>query len=142
MATDAEKTWGNLARHGFLDSDRARQLLGGLGDVAKPLLPLIARSADPDLALYSLVELADAAEDRDTLLSEVADDEGTSMRLLSVLGASQALGDHLRRHPEHWVELTDPTLGSTRPPAFAIREGLLRAVGADPADALPAAPRA
>ena len=37
------------------------------------------------------------------------------MRLLSVLGASQALGDHLRRHPEHWHELTDPTLGSTRP---------------------------
>ena len=137
MATDAEKTWGNLARHGFLDSDRAQRLLGGLGDVAKPLLPLIARSADPDLALSSLVDLADAAEDRDALLSEVADDEGTSMRLLSVLGASQALGEHLRKHPEHWHELTDPTLGSTRPAAYAIREGLLRAVGSDPADPEP-----
>ena len=51
------------------------------------------------------------------------------MRLLSVLGASQALGEHLRRHPEHWHELTDPTLGSTRPPAYAMRAALLRAVG-------------
>ena len=137
MAAHGEKTWGNLARHGFLDSDRAQQLLGELGDVAKPLLPLIARSSDPDLALSSLVDLADAAEDRDALLSEVADDEGTSMRLLSVLGASQALGEHLRKHPDHWHELTDPTLGSTRPAAHAIREGLLRAVGSDPAEPEP-----
>ena len=82
MATDAEKTWGNLARQGFFDTDRARQLLGELGDVAKPLVPLIARSADPDLALSSLVDLAEAADDREALLQEVADDEGTSMRLL------------------------------------------------------------
>ena len=53
------------------------------------------------------------------------------MRLLSVLGASEALADHLSRHPEHWRELTDPTMGSTRPAAYAVREGLLRAVGAD-----------
>ena len=59
------------------------------------------------------------------------------MRLLSVLGASQALGEHLRKHPEHWHELTDPTLGSTRPAAYAVREGLLRAVGADPAEEEP-----
>jgi glutamate-ammonia-ligase adenylyltransferase len=132
-------TWGNLVRLGFDDTERAQQLLGEIGEVAKPLAPLIARSADPDLALSSLVALADAADDRERLLQEVADDEGTSMRLLCVLGASQALGDHLRRHPEHWLELTDPTLGSTRPAALAIREGLLRAVGADPADRDPVA---
>ena len=33
------------------------------------------------------------------------------MRLLCVLGASEALTDHLVRHPEQWRELTDPTLG-------------------------------
>ncbi len=55
------------------------------------------------------------------------------MRLLSVLGASEALADHLCRHPEHWRELTDPTMGSTRPAAYAVREDLLRrgAKGAD-----------
>ena len=70
---------------------------------------------------------------------EIADDEGTAMRLLSVLGASLALTDHLVRHPLHWRELTDPTLGSTRPASYAVRSGLLAAVGADPADAAPVA---
>ncbi len=138
MATEGGETnLGSLARLGFADSERARKLFDELGEVTKPLAPLLGRSADPDLALSALVDLADAAEDRRELLQEVADDEGTSMRLLSVLGASQALGEHLRRHPEHWHELTDPTLGSTRPAAFAIREGLLRAVGADPTDTRP-----
>ena len=53
------------------------------------------------------------------------------MRLLSVLGASLALTDHLCRHPDQWRELADPFLGSTRPAAYAVREALLRAVGAD-----------
>ena len=66
------------------------------------------------------------------MLLEVADDEGTAMRLCSVLGASAALTHHLVRHPEQWRELTDPTLGSTRPAAYAVREAMLRAVGADP----------
>ena len=61
------------------------------------------------------------------MLRALVDDEGTAMRLLSVLGASEALADHLCRHPEHWRELTDPTLGSTRPAAYAVREDLLRA---------------
>ncbi len=113
-------------RLGFLDPDRARTLLGKLGEVAAPIVPLIGRSADPDQALAALIALADAVDDRERLLQEVADDEGTSMRLLSVLGASQALGDHLRRHPDHWHELCDPTLGSTRPAAFALRAALVR----------------
>ncbi len=126
-------------RLGFLDPDRAHSLLQGLGEVAAPIVPLIGRSADPDQALAALIALADAVDDRERLLQEVADDEGTSMRLLSVLGASQALADHLRRHPDHWHELCDPTLGSTRPPAFALRASLIRSVGADPDDAHPVA---
>ena len=55
------------------------------------------------------------------------------MRLLCVLGASEALADHLVRHPEHWRELTDPVLGSTRPAACADARALLAAVGADAA---------
>ncbi len=130
---------GSLARLGFADTDRALRLLGTLGDVAEPLVPLLGRSADPDQALAALVALADAADDRETLLAEAADDEGTSMRLLSVLGSSVALGEHLRRHPDHWHELTDPTLGSTRPSRRWMYSCLLRAVGADPDDAVPVA---
>jgi glutamate-ammonia-ligase adenylyltransferase len=123
---------GNLVRIGFLDGDQASTRLGRLGEAAEPLTPLLARTADPDQALDGLLDLADAVPDRKVLLDALADDEGTAMRLLSVLGMSVALGGHLRRHPEHWLELTDPTMGSTRPPAFAVRTGLLAAVGADP----------
>jgi [glutamine synthetase] adenylyltransferase / [glutamine synthetase]-adenylyl-L-tyrosine phosphorylase len=56
-----------------------------------------------------------------------------------VLGASTALAHHLVRHPEQWRELTDPTLGSTRTPAYALREAMLTAVGADPHAAEPVA---
>ena len=61
------------------------------------------------------------------------------MRLCSVLGASSALTHHLVRHPEQWRELTDPTLGTTRAAAYAVREAMLTAVGADPHSAAPVA---
>ncbi len=124
---------GHLLRLGFLRADDALAALAHLGgDAVEPLVALLARTADPDHALAALVRLVDAADDPDDLLAELVDDEGTAMRLLAVLGASEALAHHLVRHPGHWRELTDPTLGSTRPPAYVVRAGLLRAVGADP----------
>ncbi|HET6940348.1 MAG TPA: bifunctional [glutamine synthetase] adenylyltransferase/[glutamine synthetase]-adenylyl-L-tyrosine phosphorylase, partial [Nocardioides sp.] len=135
---------GRLLRMGFADAEQAEVGLSELGeDAGAALLALIARTADPDLSLASLVRLVELAgtEEGGRLLTELVDDEGTAMRLLSVLGASDALADHLCRHPEHWRELTDPTLGSTRPPAYAVRQDLLRAVGADPDDPTPVATR-
>jgi glutamate-ammonia-ligase adenylyltransferase len=130
---------GTLVRLGFQDADTAIASLTLLGDGADCLVALLGRTADPDLALAGLVRLCEALDEPDTVLTAICDDEGTAMRLLSVLGASQALADHLARHPEHWRELTDPTLGSTRPPAYAVREDLLRVVGADPHDPAPTA---
>ena len=116
-ASSPGATW-----HGSASStaSAAQTLLADLGEVTRPLVPLIARTADPDLALASLVALADAAEDREALLEEVADDEGTSMRLLSVLGmparrsATTCAGTR-----DHWHELTDPTPGVD--PALGVR---------------------
>lgn len=130
---------GNLVRSGFRDTERAAAQLRTLGAAAEPLLAFLARTADPDLALDTLVRLRESAPDGDEMLTTVADDEGTAMRLLSVLGMSAALGDHLVRHPGHWRELTDPTLGSTRPAAYAVRAGLMAALGADPDAAEPVA---
>ena len=45
----------------------------------------------------------------------------------------------LVRHPQQWHELTDPTLGATRPAAFALRAALLECVGADPHSEAPVA---
>jgi glutamate-ammonia-ligase adenylyltransferase len=126
-----------LLRVGFQDSAQAADELSSLGADAEPLVALLARTADPDQALAGLVRLAGRAEPG--LVPELADDEGTAMRLLSVLGASQALTDHLCRHPEQWRELADPFLGSTRPPAYAVRDALLHAVGADPTSESPTA---
>ena len=128
-----------LARAGFTDPASASDAFTALGDYGGPLLAVLGRTADPDLALAGLTRLADRVDDRDELLAAAADDEGTAMRLLSVLGASVALAEHLARHPDQWRELTDPTLGSTRAPAYAVRAGLLEAVGADAADAEPVA---
>lgn len=123
---------GTLLRLGFADTDAALANLSELGSAAEPLLAIIGRTADPDIALHELVRLAEATGDGPGLLDALADDEGTAMRLLSVLGASTALADHLVRHPSQWHELTDATMGTTRPAAFAVRESLLVAVGADP----------
>ncbi len=130
---------GNLVRLGFRDAEAAQPSLDLLGEAAGPLLDLLARTADPDQALDSLARLIEVVDDPKTLLEELADDEGTAMRLLSVFGASPALGDHVVRHPGHWRELTDPMLGCTRPPAYAVRADLLRVVGADPHDPTPTA---
>jgi glutamate-ammonia-ligase adenylyltransferase len=126
-----------LLRSGFEDSAQAADELARLGDGAEPLVALLGETADPDQALAGLVRLAERAEPG--LVQELGDDEGTAMRLLSVLGASQALTDHLCRHPEQWRELADPFLGSTRPAAYAVRGALLGAVGADPTDVRPTA---
>lgn len=140
MSTRPVSTQGQLIRLGFQDPAQSATHLGALGPAAEPLLALLAQAADPDLALLSLVRLLEQLGDgAGELLEVLVDDEGTAMRLFGVLGASAALGDHLCRHPEHWRELTDPTMGSTRPAAYAVREDLLRVVGADPHDPVPVA---
>jgi [glutamine synthetase] adenylyltransferase / [glutamine synthetase]-adenylyl-L-tyrosine phosphorylase len=128
---------GKLVRLGFSDVDRSARALDRIGVAAESLTHLIASTADPDQTADALADLADRVDDRNAFLDALVDDEGTAMRLLSVLGASTALGDHLLRHPEHWEELTSPDLGSTRSPAFRMRMELLRAVDADPSDLEP-----
>uniref|UniRef100_UPI002614AFDD bifunctional [glutamine synthetase] adenylyltransferase/[glutamine synthetase]-adenylyl-L-tyrosine phosphorylase n=1 Tax=uncultured Nocardioides sp. TaxID=198441 RepID=UPI002614AFDD len=136
MTRESRSTKGTLLRLGFSDPERAFDHVGELGEQGEELLWILARTADPDLALQQLVRLRDAAAEQGAdpraLLEELIDDEGFAMRLLSVLGASEALGDHLCRHPDQWRELTDPALGCTRPAAYAVRAGLLECVGADP----------
>ncbi|HSU03412.1 MAG TPA: bifunctional [glutamine synthetase] adenylyltransferase/[glutamine synthetase]-adenylyl-L-tyrosine phosphorylase [Nocardioides sp.] len=135
---------GTFVRLGFVDGAAAASGIARLGDAGGPLTAELAATADPDAALEGLLRLAGSLDEAtpgagQQMLQEVADDEGTAMRLCSVLGASAALCHHLVRHPEHWRELTDPTLGSTRPAAYAVREAMLTAVGADPGAEAPVA---
>src|SRR5689334_4394466 len=123
---------GNLARVGFENNDLTAERLIALKPPAWPVVAILGRTADPDLALAALTRLHEAAPDGAALLETLEEDEGTAMRLLSVLGMSEALGEHLVRHPEQWRELRDPTLGSTRPAAYSVRAGLLEAVAGRP----------
>ncbi|MFC5724073.1 bifunctional [glutamine synthetase] adenylyltransferase/[glutamine synthetase]-adenylyl-L-tyrosine phosphorylase [Streptomyces gamaensis] len=76
-----------------------------------PLLDALGVTADPDLALHGLVRLAEALQSRgqlqEFLRALAADPDGKPLRdrLLAVLGASVALGDHLARHPGDWRAL-------------------------------------
>lgn len=131
---------GRLARLGFADSTRAAAVMESLGDAAEGLLPALGRAADPDLALHAFSELVDElGDDGPADLARLSEDEDTALRLLAVLGASNALGRHLKKHPQQWQELADDTLAFTRTPAHAIRASLLEAVGAVPADSEPVA---
>ncbi|SNS08670.1 glutamate-ammonia-ligase adenylyltransferase [Geodermatophilus saharensis] len=143
-----------LVRFGFLDGERAALLLSdpalGLWDLdrnepadpeAGPVVSALARAGDPDLAVRSLTRLVEALDAADptggsaaALLARLRGSATLRARLLSVLGASAGLADHLAAHPGDWTVLDDDTRGPTRPTALALERQLLVAVGADPDD--------
>ncbi len=64
--------------------------------------------------MLALTRLAEAAEDRSAFVDQLRSSEGLRARLLGVLGASSALGDHLVAYPGDWHLLTDDAQGQTR----------------------------
>ncbi|WP_286960489.1 bifunctional [glutamine synthetase] adenylyltransferase/[glutamine synthetase]-adenylyl-L-tyrosine phosphorylase [Arsenicicoccus sp. UBA7492] len=111
----ATSATGALARQGFQDPSRAQTLLDDpavttlVGDSRDALVGALRTTADPDLALLSLVRLAEAltGDGRDRgpagdLGRALREDPAGRDRLLHVLGASSALGDHLVSHPQDW----------------------------------------
>jgi [glutamine synthetase] adenylyltransferase / [glutamine synthetase]-adenylyl-L-tyrosine phosphorylase len=105
-------TFTRLLRHGFTDPGAAGRLLDL--EIMAPvrtdpvLLDALGGSADPDLALRSLVRLTEAQTGptaRQTLLDTLVTAKPLRDRLIGVLGASEALGDHLARHPDDWQTL-------------------------------------
>ncbi|WP_222851203.1 bifunctional [glutamine synthetase] adenylyltransferase/[glutamine synthetase]-adenylyl-L-tyrosine phosphorylase [Phytoactinopolyspora mesophila] len=133
-----------LARAGFTDTEAAmrefsRPPLDAVG--ADPeLVAMLAQVADPDLALRGLGRLLEAVGDdgRRQLLTALSSHDAQAVRVLSVLGFSASLADHLVRHPEHLADLA-ADVPQHRPDSDAIRARMLAAVGADPAAAEPVA---
>ncbi|MBC6465334.1 bifunctional [glutamine synthetase] adenylyltransferase/[glutamine synthetase]-adenylyl-L-tyrosine phosphorylase [Actinomadura alba] len=133
-----------LARLGFSDATRTQRLLAESESetgvtVDDELIDALGATADPDLALGGLLRvLAASAGDAAELPATFAREPGTRDRVLSVLGVSAALGDHLARHPSHWTVLADGD-ALDAPGDGTLRADLLRAVGADPEAASPRA---
>jgi glutamate-ammonia-ligase adenylyltransferase len=104
-------TFTRLLRHGFTDPAAAERLLDvpELSAVRSDpvLLEALGATADPDQALRGLVRLVEALAppERRALLDTVTTAKPLRDRLLGVLGASEALGDHLARHPADWHAL-------------------------------------
>ena len=61
----------------------------------------LGRAADPDLAVAALARLGEVAVTAE-LTAALRSDVAMRRRLVRVLGASAALGDHLVRHPDDW----------------------------------------
>ncbi|MFJ6013282.1 bifunctional [glutamine synthetase] adenylyltransferase/[glutamine synthetase]-adenylyl-L-tyrosine phosphorylase [Streptomyces sp. NPDC092952] len=132
-------TFTRLLRHGFTDPSTAERLLDQpeLSSVrADPvLLEALGATADPDLALHGLVRIVEAEtpDDRQMLLDTLITAKPLRDRLLGVLGASEALGDHLARHPRDWQALATYEAADLHPGVAEFEEGL---AGADDPDAL------
>ncbi len=100
-----------LLRSGFTDPSAAAALLDSdaLAAVRNDpvLLDALGATADPDLALRGLVRLAEAEGEsgRRVLLDTLLRSKPLRDRLLGVLGASEALADHLARHSADWHAL-------------------------------------
>jgi glutamate-ammonia-ligase adenylyltransferase len=147
-----------LARFGFDDGERAARLLSdpslGLWDLernepadpeAGSVVSALARAGDPDLAVLSLSRLVEALDRADrsggqaaSLLAGLRGSALLRARLLSVLGASSGLADHLAANPTDWTVLDEDEDGvprdGERPSARQLERDMLAAVGADPDD--------
>ena len=139
-------TTGRLARLGFTDPESTRTALEQAGlwrdgvpvdEPADAVVVALADTADPDLAADGLARLVSALDDATPLLEALVGHDGLRRRLLSVLGASAALADHLVVHPDDWQVLLDDEQTASRPSLLGLQRTLLAAVGADVSASLP-----
>ncbi|MFD8196433.1 bifunctional [glutamine synthetase] adenylyltransferase/[glutamine synthetase]-adenylyl-L-tyrosine phosphorylase [Streptomyces wuyuanensis] len=126
-------TFTRLLRHGFTHPAAAERLLD-LPEMApvradSVLLDALGAAADPDLALRGLVRLVEAQQpdERQVLLDTLISAKPLRDRLLGVLGASEALGDHLARHPHDWQALVMYEASDLHPGVEDFERGLAEA---------------
>lgn len=120
----------SVGRLGLVDA-RAASLLEELGwttEAHVPLLWSLSRSPDADAALLTLIRLREEMGPQWAVLDqELSADTALRGRLLSVIGSSLALGDHVVAHPDRWRLLVGEIELETK---AALQERFLKAVGA------------
>ncbi|BBZ29191.1 glutamate-ammonia-ligase adenylyltransferase [Mycolicibacterium madagascariense] len=98
-------TLPSVGRLGLIEPPARADLdrLGWNTDAYVELLWSLSRAPDADVALRTMVRLADALGDGwDELNRALVKDRGLRGRLFGVLGSSLALGDHLVANPRSW----------------------------------------
>lgn len=139
----------------FVDEARSRRFLRQAVDAVgiealfdTSRLRWFARAADPDAAALRVLRVAEsqAAGGRRDRVAELCDADPEFLgRLVAVVGASEAVCEHLERNPSSLdllavaPEADHLLLGTPDAAPASLRENLLRAVGADPDSAAPVA---
>ncbi|MCW2539702.1 MAG: glnE [Frankiales bacterium] len=133
---------GRLARMGFTNPAPVGNALAAAGvwdpvraqpvdDASASIVSSLARASDPDLAASALARLLDT-EAGSQLRAELRSGGTFRTRLLGLLGASIALGDHLVAWPLDALTLAGP-VGTLATPQDSGRD-ILRAVGVPESD--------
>ncbi|RIT60404.1 bifunctional [glutamine synthetase] adenylyltransferase/[glutamine synthetase]-adenylyl-L-tyrosine phosphorylase [Mycobacteroides abscessus] len=119
-----------VGRLGLVDP-RAAALLEELGwttEAHVPLLWSLSRSPDADAALLTLIRLREEMGPQWAALDqELSANTALRGRLLSVIGSSLALGDHLVAHPDRWQLLAGEVELESKE---TLQERFLKVVGA------------
>ena len=126
-------TQGSLARRGFAHPEVAERIVAEWDGACEPLLDILIRAADPDLALIGLDRLGEQVP---ALLDRLVAAPVLAEQVVMVLGASTQLTQHLVAHPGQ-LALLEPALFRT--PAAELRRELLESTGADPDAPFPVA---
>ena len=95
----------SVGRLGLVEPSAPADLnrLGWNTDAYVELLWSLSRAPDADVALKTMVRIAEASgKDWDELNHALLEDKALRGRLFGVLGSSLALGDHLAAHPRSW----------------------------------------
>jgi glutamate-ammonia-ligase adenylyltransferase len=94
----------SVGRLGLVEPSAPSDLdrLGWNTDPHIELLWSLSRAPDADVALRTMVRLADSTKDWDKLNQELVTDKALRGRLFGVVGSSLALGDHLVANPGSW----------------------------------------
>ncbi|GAA1805181.1 bifunctional [glutamine synthetase] adenylyltransferase/[glutamine synthetase]-adenylyl-L-tyrosine phosphorylase [Nesterenkonia flava] len=142
----------DLISAGFQELERAQSFLNDaqLEDLDTAALVACFREApQPDKALLLLIRLLERAPDLAGLFADPDDGYRRAVPLVRLLGASQALGEFLIRHPDHtdllWED-SGPDSAEQLPEEErgvlslqSLRQRLMAVVGADPEDRMPQA---
>lgn len=126
----SQLTLTELARVGFSGLSVVRERLDEaeeLGSLPQDeLLPLLSKTANPDVALGCLITLL---RDAPVATRSLLGDPDAALRLLRVLGASVGLAEFFHRHPEQLDVLAERT--AALPGCAELEADLLESVGSE-----------
>ena len=130
MAEARSSSLSELARFGFINLSetvaKLDQLVKLVGDAGRSALASLGKSANPDQALNYLLTLAEVDKAK---TKKLLGKEDSAVRLCRLLGASEAMGDLLRRKPE-LLALLEKTIDRPKS-AVELRDSLVESATAE-----------